>query len=255
MSVNLNELKNTEIKKLHALAAEMNLDNTSNMKRQDLVFNVVKRLAQKGSPLHGEGSLEIMQDGGYGFLRSSASSYLSGADDIYVAPNQIRKNNLRTGDTVRGTVRPPEKGERYFALVQIETINDQPPEKNKNKILYRDLTAEFPNEWLRLQRGNGTTEDISSRVIDLTAPIGKGQRSLIVAPPKTGKTMLLQSIAHSITANNPECKLIVLMIDERPEEVTEMRRSVRGEVVASTCVERAHGTRMPRIAFQKIREY
>ncbi|MEC8977964.1 MAG: transcription termination factor Rho [Pseudomonadota bacterium] len=234
MSVNLNELKNTEIKKLHALAAEMNLDNTSNMKRQDLVFNVVKRLAQKGSPLHGEGSLEIMQDGGYGFLRSSASSYLSGADDIYVAPNQIRKNNLRTGDTVRGTVRPPEKGERYFALVQIETINDQPPEKNKNKILYRDLTAEFPNEWLRLQRGNGTTEDISSRVIDLTAPIGKGQRSLIVAPPKTGKTMLLQSIAHSITANNPECKLIVLMIDERPEEVTEMRRSVRGEVVAST---------------------
>lgn len=234
MSVNLNELKNTEIKKLHALAAEMNLDNTSTMKRQDLVFNVVKRLAQKGSPLHGEGSLEIMQDGGYGFLRSSASSYLSGADDIYVAPNQIRKNNLRTGDTVRGTVRPPEKGERYFALVQIETINDQPPEKNKNKILYRDLTAEFPNEWLRLQRGNGTTEDISSRVIDLTAPIGKGQRSLIVAPPKTGKTMLLQSIAHSITANNPECKLIVLMIDERPEEVTEMRRSVRGEVVAST---------------------
>ncbi len=234
MSVNLSELKKTEIKKLHALASEMNLDNSSNMKRQDLIFQLVKKLTQDGSKLHGEGVLEIMQDGSYGFLRSVSSSYLAGADDVYVSPSQIRRHNLRTGDSVEGVIRPPEKGERYFALQQIETINGDPPEKNKNKILFRDLTAEFPNDWLRLERGNGTTEDVSSRVVDLTAPIGKGQRALIVAPPKTGKTMLLQTIAHAITANNPECTLIVLMIDERPEEVTEMRRSVRGEVVAST---------------------
>lgn len=233
-SLNLTELKCLSIEKAHQLAAEHGIENTGNMKKQDLIFHIVKRLAQNNTKVRGEGVLEIMQDGGYGFLRSPFSSYLAGADDIYVPPAQIRRFQLRTGDTISGLIRPPEKGERYFALVQAETINFEPPEKNKKKILFRDLTAEFPTEWLRLERGNGTTDDIGSRLIDLFSPIGKGQRALIVAPPKTGKTMLLQTIAHAITANNPECKLIALMIDERPEEVTEMRRTVRGEVVAST---------------------
>ena len=234
MAINMSSLRAVDIKELHALAEKNQVDNIRNMQKQELLFHLVKKLAAEDKEITSEGVLEIMPDGGYGFMRSPYSSYLSGADDIYVSPSQIRRFALKTGDTIAGTVRPPEKGERYFALLQATTINGDPPESNKNKILFRDLTAEFPNSWLRLERGNGTTEDITSRIIDMTAPIGKGQRALIVAPPKTGKTMMLQTIAHAITANHPECILIVLMIDERPEEVTEMRRTVRGEVVAST---------------------
>jgi transcription termination factor Rho len=197
------------------------------------VFTIMKKIAQDGQNLVGSGVLEVMQDG-YGFLRSARASYLAGADDFYVAPNIIRKFQLRIGDTVSGGVRAPEKGERYFSLIAPKEINYEAPENNKQKLLFRDLTAEFPSEWLKLETGNGTTSDITSRMIDMMAPVGKGQRLLIVAPPKTGKTMMLQTMAHSITSNNPECKLIVLMIDERPEEVTEMRRSVKGEVIAST---------------------
>ncbi|MEC8063722.1 MAG: transcription termination factor Rho [Pseudomonadota bacterium] len=234
MAVHLSTLRSTGIKDLHALAEQHQVDNIRNMQKQDLLFNLVKKLALTDSDITADGVLEIIPDGGYGFLRSSHSSYLTGADDVYVSPSQIRRYSLKTGDYVTGNIRAPEKGERYFALLQPTTINTDPPEKNRNKIIFRDLTAEFPSNWLRLERGNGTTEDITSRIIDMTAPIGKGQRALIVAPPKTGKTMMLQTIAHAITANHPECVLIVLMIDERPEEVTEMRKTVRGEVVAST---------------------
>jgi transcription termination factor Rho len=211
----------------------MGLDNVSRTRKQDIIFVLLKKHAKSGEDISGDGVLEILQDG-FGFLRSADSSYLAGPDDIYVSPSQIRRFNLRTGDTVAGKIRPPKDGERYFALLKIHEINFSSPEESKNKILFENLTPLFPDDRLTLETGNGSTEDLSARVIDLAAPIGKGQRGLIVSPPKAGKTLILQNMAQSIARNNPECRLIVLLIDERPEEVTEMQRSVRGEVVAST---------------------
>lgn len=231
--MNLTELKAKPIAELLATAQDMGLENVSRSRKQDIIFVILKKHAKNGEDIYGDGVLEILQDG-FGFLRSADSSYLAGPDDIYVSPSQIRRFNLRTGDTVAGKIRPPKDGERYFALLKISEINFSKPESSKNKILFENLTPLFPNDRLELQLGNGSTEDLSARVIDLTAPIGKGQRGLIVSPPKAGKTLILQNIAQSITRNNPECRLIVLLIDERPEEVTEMRRTVRGEVVAST---------------------
>jgi transcription termination factor Rho len=231
--MNLTELKAKPIAELQATAQEMGLENVSRSRKQDIIFVILKKHAKNGEDIYGDGVLEILQDG-FGFLRSADSSYLAGPDDIYVSPSQIRRFNLRTGDTVAGKIRPPKDGERYFALLKISEINFSKPESSKNKILFENLTPLFPNERLSLELGNGSTEDLSARVIDLTSPIGKGQRGLIVSPPKAGKTLILQNIAQSITRNNPECRLIVLLIDERPEEVTEMQRSVRGEVVAST---------------------
>jgi transcription termination factor Rho len=231
--MNLTELKQKPIAELLATAREMGLDNVSRTRKQDIIFVLLKKHAKSGEDISGDGVLEILQDG-FGFLRSADSSYLAGPDDIYVSPSQIRRFNLRTGDTVAGKIRPPKDGERYFALLKIHEINFSSPEESKNKILFENLTPLFPDERLTLEIGNGSTEDLSARVIDLAAPIGKGQRGLIVSPPKAGKTLILQNMAQSIAKNNPECRLIVLLIDERPEEVTEMQRSVRGEVVAST---------------------
>ena len=231
--MNLTELKQKPIAELLETANEMGLENVSRSRKQDIIFVILKRHAKNGADIYGDGVLEILQDG-FGFLRSANSSYLAGPDDIYVSPSQIRRFNLRTGDTVAGKIRPPKDGERYFALLKISEINFSKPESSKNKILFENLTPLFPQDRLELQLGNGSTEDLSARVIDLTSPIGKGQRGLIVSPPKAGKTLILQNIAQSITKNNPEVRLIVLLIDERPEEVTEMQRSVRGEVVAST---------------------
>ena len=231
--MNLTELKQKPIGELLHTAQEMGLENISRTRKQDVIFVILKKHAKNGEDIYGDGVLEILQDG-FGFLRSADSSYLAGPDDIYVSPSQIRRFNLRTGDTVAGKIRPPKDGERYFALLKIAEINFSEPDDSKHKILFENLTPLFPDERLPLQVGNGSTEDISARVIDLTTPIGKGQRGLIVSPPKAGKTLILQNIAQSITHNSPECRLIVLLIDERPEEVTEMQRSVRGEVVAST---------------------
>ena len=231
--MNLTELKQKPIGELLKTANEMGLENISRTRKQDVIFVILKKHAKNGEDIYGDGVLEILQDG-FGFLRSADSSYLAGPDDIYVSPSQIRRFNLRTGDTVAGKIRPPKDGERYFALLKIAEINFSKPDDSKHKILFENLTPLFPDERLPLQVGNGSTEDISARVIDLTTPIGKGQRGLIVSPPKAGKTLILQNIAQSITHNSPECRLIVLLIDERPEEVTEMQRSVRGEVVAST---------------------
>ena len=231
--MNLTELKQKPIGELLNTANEMGLENISRTRKQDVIFVILKKHAKNGEDIYGNGVLEILQDG-FGFLRSADSSYLAGPDDIYVSPSQIRRFNLRTGDTVAGKIRPPKDGERYFALLKIAEINFSKPDDSKHKILFENLTPLFPDERLPLQVGNGSTEDISARVIDLTTPIGKGQRGLIVSPPKAGKTLILQNIAQSITHNSPECRLIVLLIDERPEEVTEMQRSVRGEVVAST---------------------
>ena len=231
--MNLTELKQKPIGELLKTANEMGLENISRTRKQDVIFVILKKHAKNGEDIYGNGVLEILQDG-FGFLRSADSSYLAGPDDIYVSPSQIRRFNLRTGDTVAGKIRPPKDGERYFALLKIAEINFSKPDDSKHKILFENLTPLFPDERLILQIGNGSTEDISARVIDLTSPIGKGQRGLIVSPPKAGKTLILQNIAQSITHNSPECRLIVLLIDERPEEVTEMQRSVRGEVVAST---------------------
>jgi transcription termination factor Rho len=211
----------------------MGLEGTARARKQDVIFALLKAHAKKGEDIFGDGVLEILQDG-FGFLRSADSSYLAGPDDIYVSPSQIRRFNLRTGDTVSGKIRPPKEGERYFALLKVSEINFEIPELARNKVLFENLTPLFPNERFALELGNGSTEDLTPRIIDLAAPIGKGQRGLIVSPPKSGKTMMLQNIAHSIALNHPECYLIVLLIDERPEEVTEMTRSVRGEVVSST---------------------
>ena len=212
----------------------MGLENLSRARKADLVFAIGKQLARDAKEFHGDGVLETMKDG-YGFLRSASSSYLASPDDIYVSPSQIRRFNLRTGDTVIGHIRPPKEGERYFALIKAGEINGGvQKDHSKHKVLFENLTPLFPQDRLKLEVGNGSAEDLSARVIDLTAPIGKGQRGLIVSPPKAGKTFILQHMAHSITRNNPECHLIVLLVDERPEEVTEMQRSVRGEVVAST---------------------
>ncbi len=231
--MNLTELKKKSVADLLQLAESMGMDNVSRQRKQDLIFTILKRHARGGEDIYGDGVLEILQDG-FGFLRSSDASYLAGPDDIYVSPSQIRRFNMRKGDFLAGKIRPPKDGERYFALLKVNEVNGEAPEKSKNKILFENLTPLFPDERFTLEQGNGSTEDISNRIIDLVSPIGKGQRGLIVAPPKAGKTMLLQTMAQSIARNNPEVELIVLLIDERPEEVTEMRRSVRGEVVAST---------------------
>ncbi|UTF59283.1 transcription termination factor Rho [Gilvimarinus sp. DA14] len=231
--MNLTDLKKKPIEELIDIAREMGQENLARSRKQDIIFNILKRHAKSGEDIYGDGVLEILQDG-FGFLRSADSSYLAGPDDIYVSPSQIRRFNLRTGDTIAGKIRPPKEGERYFALLKVNEINFDKPESSRNKILFENLTPLFPDERLVLEAGNGSTEDLTGRIIDLISPIGKGQRGLIVAPPKAGKTIMMQNIAQAITRNNPECHLIVLLIDERPEEVTEMQRSVRGEVVAST---------------------
>jgi len=231
--MNLTELKKTPVSELIELATSTGIEGMSRARKQDIIFAILKAHAKNGEDIYGDGVLEILQDG-FGFLRSAESSYLAGPDDIYVSPSQIRRFNLRTGDTVSGKIRPPKDSERYFALLKVSDINYEPPENAKNKVLFENLTPLHPKERLKLEIGNGSTEDMTARVIDLVAPIGKGQRGLIVSPPKAGKTMMLHDIAHSITHNHPECHLIVLLIDERPEEVTEMARSVRGEVVSST---------------------
>ncbi len=231
--MNLTELKKKSVPELLDIAKAMGLDNLARSRKQDVIFSILKRHAKSGEDIYGQGVLEILQDG-FGFLRSADSSYLAGPDDIYVSPSQIRRFNLRTGDSIDGKIRPPKDGERYFALLKVANINFGPPEQAKNKILFENLTPLFAQDRLHMQLGNGSSEDLTARVIDLTAPMGKGQRALIVSPPKAGKTLMLQNIAHSITRNNPDCHLIVLLIDERPEEVTDMSRSVRGEVVAST---------------------
>ena len=231
--MNLSELKKKPATELVEMAAAMDLEGGSRLRKQDLIFALLKAQAKKGEDITGEGVVEILQDG-FGFLRSADSSYLAGPDDIYVSPSQIRRFNLRTGDTVSGTIRPPKESERYFALLKVEQINYQSPEEAKNKVLFENLTPLHPNRRLKLERDSSASENLTGRVIDLIAPIGMGQRGLIVSSPKSGKTVMLQNIAHSITANHPDCVLIVLLIDERPEEVTEMQRSVRGEVIAST---------------------
>ena len=231
--MNALELKQKTTKELIAVAEEHGLKSISRQKKADIIFNILKTISKDGKELLGGGILETLPDG-FGFLRSPWGSYLAGPDDVYVSPSQIRKFNLRTGDFVVGNIRPPREQERYFALVQVESINDAEPSKTQEKIAFENLTPLFPDSRLKLETGSGTSQDISSRIIDLVAPIGKGQRGLIVSPPKAGKTLLLQNIAQSIIKNNPDTHVIVLLIDERPEEVTDMQRSVDAEVVAST---------------------
>ncbi|SFM59036.1 transcription termination factor Rho [Ectothiorhodospira mobilis] len=231
--MNLTELKRKSAAELVEIAQSMDLEGMARSRKQDIIFSILKAHAKGGEDIFGDGVLEILQDG-FGFLRGADSSYLAGPDDIYVSPSQIRRFSLRTGDTISGKIRPPKEGERYFALLKVDKINFEAPEAAKNKVLFENLTPLHPSSRMRMERGNGSTEDITARVIDIVAPFGKGQRGLIVSPPKAGKTMMLQNIAQSITANYPECYLIVLLIDERPEEVTEMSRMVQGEVVSST---------------------
>ena len=232
--MNLKDLKGKPVGELIEMARELGLENLARSRKQEVVAAILRKMATNGEDIYGEGTLEILPDG-YGFLRAADSSYLAGPDDIYVSQNQIRRFNLRTGDGISGKIRPPKGGgERYFALLKIDTINFSEPNAKKQKILFENLTPDFPDARLTLERGNGTSQDISSRIVDLIAPIGKGQRALIVSPPKAGKTLMLQNVADSIAANDKEVVLIVLLIDERPEEVTDMRRMVRGEVVAST---------------------
>jgi transcription termination factor Rho len=232
-AMNLAELKRRPAHELVELAESMGLENLARSRKQDMIFSILKAHAKNGEDIYGDGVLEILQDG-FGFLRFADGSYLAGPDDIYVSPSQIRRFSLRTGDTVSGLIRPPKEGERYFALLKVGEINYDSPESARHKVLFENLTPLFPNKRLRMEQGNGSREDLTARIIDLVAPIGRGQRGLIVSPPKAGKTMLLQHIAQSIAANHPECYLMVLLIDERPEEVTEMSRTVRGEVVSST---------------------
>ncbi len=232
-TMNLTELKEKPINELVEMAEAMGIENVARSRKQDIIFALLKRHAKGGENISGDGVLEILSDG-FGFLRSADSSYLAGPDDIYVSPSQIRRFNLRTGDTITGMIRPPKDGERYFALLKVSDINLSGPDTTRQKALFENLTPLFPQERLKLERGDGSSQDLSGRIMDLVAPIGKGQRGLIVSPPKAGKTLILQNIAQSIVRNNPECHLIVLLIDERPEEVTDMERSVRAEVVAST---------------------
>jgi len=232
-SMNLTQLKLKPVPELVDIAQKMGLESMARSRKQDIIFSILKAHARSGEDIYGDGVLEILQDG-FGFLRSADSSYLAGPDDIYVSPSQIRRFNLRTGDSLSGLIRPPKDGERYFALLKVGEINFDSPESAKHKVLFENLTPLHPTKRLKLERGTGSTEDLTARVIDLVSPIGKGQRGLIISPPKAGKTMLLQNIASSIAYNHPECYLIVLLIDERPEEVTEMARTVRGEVVSST---------------------
>ena len=231
--MNLTEMKVKPINELVDIAESLGIEDVGRLKKQEIIFRIFKQQAKEGVDIYGGGVLEILNDG-FGFLRSPEGSYCSGPDDIYVSPSQVRKFSLRKGDEIHGKIRPPKDSERYFALVYVDTINKEAPEKTKKKILFENLTPLFPTSRLTLGQGSGSAEDLSSRIIDLASPIGKGQRGLIVSPPKAGKTLMLQSIAHSITKNNPEVELIVLLIDERPEEVTDMSRTVRGEVVAST---------------------
>lgn len=231
--MNLTELKQKSAQELIDIATSIKLDNVARSKKQEIIFSILKSHAKKGEDIFGDGVLEILQDG-FGFLRAADSSYLAGPDDIYVSPSQIRRFSMRTGDTISGKIRPPKEGERYFAMLKVDQINFDTPENSRNKIAFENLTPLHPDERMIMERGNGSTEDITARIIDMVSPIGKGQRGLIVSPPKAGKTMLMSNIAQSISANYPECYLIVLLIDERPEEVTEMQRSVRGEVVSST---------------------
>ena len=231
--MNLTEIKDKPISELVEIATDLGLEDLGRLKKQEIIFRIFKHKASEGIDIYGGGVLEILNDG-FGFLRSPQGSYCAGEDDIYVSPSQIRKFNLRKGDSVEGKIRTPKDKERYFALTQVDTINGEEPSKTKNKILFENLTPLFPNDRLMLEQGSGSNEDLSSRIIDLIAPIGKGQRGLIVSPPKAGKTLMLQSIAHSIKSNNPEVELIVLLIDERPEEVTDMQRTVKGEVISST---------------------
>jgi|TARA_Y100000991_G_scaffold21350_1_gene13749 transcription termination factor Rho len=233
MAMHLSDLKIKPITELIDTAREMGLENVGRSRKQEVIAAIVRKLAKNGEDIYGEGTLEILQDG-FGFLRSADSSYLAGPDDIYVSPSQVRRFNLRTGDSIAGKIRPPKDGERYFALLKVDEINFSEVNSKTHKVLFENLTPLFPDERLQLERGNGSTEDLTARIVDLVAPIGKGQRALVVSPPKAGKTLVLQNIAQSITSKNPEVVLIVLLIDERPEEVTEMQRSVRGEVVAST---------------------
>ena len=231
--MNLTELKQQPASDLVTLSEELGLDGLARSRKQDVIFEILKAHAKKGEDIYGDGVLEILQDG-FGFLRSAGSSYLAGPDDIYVSPSQIRRFNLRTGDNIAGKIRPPKDSERYFALLKVKEINFESPEKAKGKILFENLTPLFADDRFTLEMGNGSTEDITPRIIDLMSPIGKGQRGLIVSPPKAGKTMMLQSIAKSIARNHPECHLIILLIDERPEEVTEMERTTTAEVISST---------------------
>tara|TARA_B100000287_G_C20605782_1_gene770008 strand:- start:109 stop:1365 length:1257 start_codon:yes stop_codon:yes gene_type:complete len=231
--MNLTELKKRTPADLIEMATEMGIENIARSRKQEVIFSILKTHAKNGEDIFGDGILEILQDG-FGFLRSADSSYLAGPDDIYVSPSQIRKFGLRTGDTVSGKIRPPKDSERYFAMLKVDQINYEDPDNAKGKVLFENLTPLHADQRIKLERGNGTTEDITARIIDVCAPIGKGQRGLIVSPPKAGKTIMLQNIAQSITSNHPECYLIVLLIDERPEEVTEMERMVDGEVVSST---------------------
>ncbi len=231
--MHLSDLKNLHVGELVEMAVKNEVDGANRMRKQELIFALLKNQARKGESIYGGGTLEVLPDG-FGFLRSPDTSYLAGTDDIYVSPSQIRRFNLHTGDTIEGEIRTPKDGERYFALVKVDKVNDEPPENSKHKILFENLTPLFPTEHLKLERDIKAEENITGRIIDIIAPIGKGQRGLIVSPPKAGKTVMLQHIAHSITANHPEVVLIVLLIDERPEEVTEMQRSVKGEVVSST---------------------
>ena len=231
--MHLSELKTLHISQLLQMATELEIDNAQRMRKQELMFAILKKRAKQGEQIFGDGTLEVLPDG-FGFLRSPDTSYLASTDDIYISPSQIRRFNLHTGDSIEGEVRTPKDNERYFALVKVDTVNGLPPEQLKHRMLFENLTPLFPTEPLRLERNMRGEENVTGRLIDIIAPIGKGQRGLIVASPKTGKTILMQSIAHAITANHPDCVLMVLLIDERPEEVTEMQRSVKGEVIAST---------------------
>ena len=231
--MHLSELKSLHVSKLLDWAIDLGIENANRMRKQELMFAILKKRAKEGEQIFGDGTLEILPDG-FGFLRSPETSYLASTDDIYISPSQIRRFNLHTGDSIEGEVRTPKEGERYFALVKVEKVNGQPPENLKHRMLFENLTPLFPNEHLVLERDIRGDENLTGRVIDMIAPIGKGQRALIVASPKSGKTVLMQHIAHAITANHPDCVLFVLLIDERPEEVTEMQRTVKGEVVAST---------------------
>ncbi|RMF36258.1 MAG: transcription termination factor Rho [Alphaproteobacteria bacterium] len=231
--ISLADLKKKSPADLLMMAEDLEIENASSMRKQEMMFAILKEMAERDVEISGDGVLEVLQDG-FGFLRSPEANYLPGPDDIYVSPNQIRRFSLRTGDTVEGVIRAPRDGERYFAIVKVSRINFEDTEKARHKVHFDNLTPLYPDERLKMEIEDPTIKDRSARVIDLVAPLGKGQRALIVAPPRTGKTVLLQNIAHSISANHPECYLIVLLIDERPEEVTDMQRSVNGEVVSST---------------------
>ncbi|MDR1311286.1 MAG: transcription termination factor Rho [Burkholderiaceae bacterium] len=231
--MHLSELKSLHVSQLMEMASSLEIDNAARMRKQELMFAIMKKRAKSGEQVYGDGALEILPDG-FGFLRSPDASYMASTDDIYISPSQIRRFNLHTGDSIEGEVRTPKDGERYFALVKVDKINSVPPESSKNRILFENLTPLHPDEPMRLERDINANENITGRIVDMIAPIGKGQRGLLVASPKSGKTVMLQHLAHAITTNHPEVILFVLLIDERPEEVTEMQRSVRGEVVAST---------------------